>query len=58
MFARKICERRADSLSEAEDVVKLKQGHGEFVVEPVPSTCHMMMAVDDVTGAKTEWREF
>ncbi len=48
----------ADSLSEAEDVAKLKYGRGELIVDPAPPTCRMIMAVDDATGAETEWREF
>jgi len=48
----------ADSLSEAEDAAKLKYGCGEFVVEPAPPTCRMMMVMDNETELSTEWREF
>jgi len=48
----------ADSLSEAEDAAKLKYSRGEFVVEPAPPTCRMMMVVDNETELSAEWREF
>jgi len=48
----------ADSLSEGEDVAKLKYGRGEFVVEPGTPTCRMMMVMDNETELSTEWREF
>jgi len=48
----------ADSFSEAEDVAKLKYDRGEFVMEPTPPTCRMMMGIDDSTGANNEWRDF
>jgi len=48
----------AGNLSEAKDIAKVKYGRGEFVVEPAPPNCRMMMAVHNETGLQSEWREF
>jgi len=48
----------ADSISEAEDIAKVKYGRSEFVVEPAPPSCRMMMCVDNETKIGSEWREF
>ncbi len=48
----------ADSPCEAEDIARAKYARGEFVVEPAPPSCRMMMCVDNETEIGSEWRKF